>query len=336
MAFTLDPKLAGFLGSTLQDVGYGLSNAPTFATGLGRSVERGQERAPERSAYAIEEKAAADKQAAMQAQTELRAKYSSFFSQQGENDYARAVADGIIEPGDAYRDWMTKKAGGGGPAPTTDMQNYEYGQQNPGFNDWRTQKGAQPPPSGYQWTPEGQLGFIPGGPNDPKNKPQGQMSATMQKELFEADETVVAGKGVTQALDTALDLNKTAWDGPFAEQRAYAGALAGNQDAATTLELKNIVTQQALEQLKLIFGAMPTEGERKILLEIQGSVDQPRGVREAIYTRAKALAVRRIAANQQKGEALRNGTYFEEGFSPVPAAPGGDIDSLVNKYLTGP
>lgn len=183
--------------------------------------------------------------------------------------------------------------------------------------------GAADAPSGYQWTPENTLTFIPGGPHDPANKPQGSMSATMQKELFEADETVVAGQGVTQALDTAIKLNETAIDGPFAEQRAYAGALMGDPTGQATLELKNIVTQQALEQLKVIFGAMPTEGERKILLEIQGSVDQPRAVRAKIYQRARELAERRIAANQQKAQALRSGQYFEEGFSPLPAAAPG-------------
>ena len=100
----------------------------------------------------------------------------------------------------------------------------------------------------------------------------------------------------------------------------------GEQGGIATQELKNVVTAQALESLKAVFGGMPTEGERKILLEIQGSVDQPKPVREAIYKRARAAAERRIAENARKAAALRSGQYFEGGYS-AQTQPAGNVTS---------
>jgi hypothetical protein len=77
------------------------------------------------------------------------------------------------------------------------------------------------------------------------------------------------------------------------------------------MELDNVVTSQALSQLKAIFGAAPTEGERKILLDIQGSASQPADVRKAIFTRARAAAERRLGFYQQRSKELRGGEFYK-------------------------
>ena len=74
--------------------------------------------------------------------------------------------------------------------------------------------------------------------------------------------------------------------------------------------LNNIVTGNALEMLKATFGGAPTEGERAILMQLQGSANLPRAQREAIYTRAIQMAERRTQSNQVKAEGIRSGAYF--------------------------
>ncbi len=147
------------------------------------------------------------------------------------------------------------------------------------------------------------------------------MNSTIQKELFEAEDAVAAGGYVMSALDSAINLNKSAADGAWAGQRATIGAnipdigiFNGDQTDQSTIQYQNIVNELALNQLKTIFGAAPTEGERKILLEIQGSVEQPRAVREQILQRAKQMAERRIAEAQAKAAGLRSGQYFQPGY----------------------
>jgi hypothetical protein len=56
---------------------------------------------------------------------------------------------------------------------------------------------------------------------------------------------------------------------------------------------------------------------------VQGSINQPRAVREAIFKRAKAAAERRLKFNQERAGALRNDEYFAPGYSPVAGGAGG-------------
>jgi hypothetical protein len=136
------------------------------------------------------------------------------------------------------------------------------------------------------------------------------LGATAQKELFEADESAMAGENVINSLDQAIALNDKAYYGPAAKTRGEVMSWFGSEGGEATSNVTNIVTGQALDQLKATFGAMPTEGERKILLEIQGSVNQAPAVRAEIWKRAKALAQRRIEFNRNKAKGLRDGTYF--------------------------
>lgn len=145
-------------------------------------------------------------------------------------------------------------------------------------------------------------------------KGEGRMSPTAQKELFEADETTQSASNVISLLSKAKEINKGAMYGPYSEIRAKGlSLLPGENDKANkTIDLNNIMTGQALESLKLIFGGMPTEGERKILLDMQASVDKTPTQREAILNRALELAQRRMEFNKNKAEGLRSGKYFKQ------------------------
>jgi len=147
-----------------------------------------------------------------------------------------------------------------------------------------------------------------------------KMSSIEQKELFEADETAQASENVIGMLDEALSINEKAYSGPAAKERAIGASwLPGDNEAAdATINLDNIMTGQALESLKAVFGGMPTEGERKILLEMQASVGKTPKQRADIIARAKKAAENRIRFNKQKAESLRSGTYRKE--SPVSPA----------------
>ena len=75
--------------------------------------------------------------------------------------------------------------------------------------------------------------------------------------------------------------------------------------------------QQVLPQLKSIFGSNPTEGERGIIMELQGSSSLPIKTRNSVIARAKQAAQRRLQFNEQKAKQLREGTYFgTEGMRP--------------------
>ena len=148
------------------------------------------------------------------------------------------------------------------------------------------------------------------------------MSATAQRELFDADENVLATQSGIEMLDQAIKLSPTAYEGVGASQRATAATMLPDafEPAGTkeTLEFDLLLKQQVLPQLKSIFGSAPTEGERAILLELQGSSSLPKATRENLLKRARNMANQRLQFNKQKAQKLREGSYFMEQPAVMP------------------
>lgn len=160
---------------------------------------------------------------------------------------------------------------------------------------------------------------------------QSPLTATDKKAILEADEMVLASRAALPLIDRATQLNDKAYDGFTAGTRGMVTGAFGSEAGLATQELNNVVLSQALGQLKAIFGAAPTEGERKILLDVEGSVDQPAPVRKAIFERAKAAAERRMQFYQQRADEMRGGSYYKPGGQQQGGgAP--NIDDLVRKY----
>lgn len=169
-----------------------------------------------------------------------------------------------------------------------------------------------------------ELGLQPGTPEYRSYTLTGKMpredqplpTALDRKAVADADDRALGAQSAIDALTEAKRLSPKAYAGPQAGNRGYVSSLFGSEAGTTTTDLDNLVTTQALGQLKSIFGAAPTEGERKILLDIQGSVSQPDKVRQRIYDRGIALAKRRLQENQEKAAELRGGTYYKPGGGP--------------------
>jgi hypothetical protein len=152
---------------------------------------------------------------------------------------------------------------------------------------------------------------------------QQMLTATDKKAILESDDKVATNQAVLKALDEAMALNDKANQGWFAGTRASIGNnlpdivvpdfVSSPESSAATTNLDNAVVGQALTQLKAVFGGNPTEGERKILLDLQGSSSQPKAVRKEIFERAKRAAQSRLAINAREAEQLRGGTYYKPG-----------------------
>lgn len=153
------------------------------------------------------------------------------------------------------------------------------------------------------------------------------LTATDKKAIMEAEEGALASQGAIESLMRAKELSKKAYAGPMAGTRGYTTSLFGSEGGSATVELDNELKTNALNQLKAIFGGAPTEGERAILMEIQGSSALPAEVREKIYNKAIVLATRRLELNKRRAEEMRTGSYYKSGEpgSGVPSiAPQGD------------
>lgn len=166
---------------------------------------------------------------------------------------------------------------------------------------------------------------------------QTPLTATDKKAILEADEAVSSTEAAIQGLKRAKELSPKAYTGPMADVRGYGASLVGNDAGEATVELNNVITTNALTQLKAIFGGMPTEGERKILLEVQGSVNLPDKARQAIYDRAIEAANRRLAFNKQRADQMRGGTYYKpQGAKPQPPIAGNIPPAAINALRSNP
>lgn len=152
------------------------------------------------------------------------------------------------------------------------------------------------------------------------------LSPQEQKELFEADDVVNASKSALLTLQRAIELSPLAYEGFGAgARRSVARNIPGvkeSEGVTASTELETLISENALSQLKAIFGGAPTEGERKILLDIQGSLSMTDKERQAIYKRAMAAAARRLKSNQEKMDRIRKGSYSSRA-EPDEQADGG-------------
>lgn len=157
---------------------------------------------------------------------------------------------------------------------------------------------------------------------------QAPLTATDKKAILEADEAVLTNRGVITALDEALKLNDQVNTGFMASRRATLGnylpdwlvpdEVSSPESSKATANFENLVLGQALQQLKSTFGAAPTEGERKILVDLQSSVNQPPEVRKEILDRARRLAQARLEFNEQRARDMRGQTYFKPRAQGTP------------------
>jgi hypothetical protein len=162
------------------------------------------------------------------------------------------------------------------------------------------------------------------------------LTATDKKAILEADDAVAQNEAAIDALKQAKALSKQAFGFRGASVAGEVGALFGSETGQATVELDNVVKGQALASLKSIFGAAPTEGERKILLEIQGSSSQPDAVRQKIFDRAISMAERRLTFNRERAQSMRGGDYYKPKDGAAPKAAPSDALAQQGAPQSGP
>lgn len=167
---------------------------------------------------------------------------------------------------------------------------------------------------------------------------QAPLTATDKRAILDADDAVLANTAVIDQLNSVItpdasgkSLNDRAGSGMFAGVQSFAArndptGLLDDETGQATTELQNIVLGQALSSLKSIFGAAPTEGERKILVDLQASIDKTPQERKPIIERAIRMAKARLKFNEDRAASLRGGSYYKAGGGPATSADGITIE----------
>lgn len=165
------------------------------------------------------------------------------------------------------------------------------------------------------------------------------LSATETKIVDEADTNIQNLLITEDALSQALKLNDQAYSGALANEITW---LDTNLDwlpwydtddrSRATSDFNNLILQQVASSLKSTFGAMPTEGERQFLVQLQASVEKDPKVREGIIKRALEFTRLRREFNQWKSDAIRQGQYRNQSYVDFLRA---SSDPIAKRILMG-
>lgn len=262
------------------------------------------------------------------------------FLRQTNPELAQAVESGAIAPGDAYKMYYQQKLeaekpkkpnlmGAGGAIYNADTDTWitppKSADDNKIYGDVNARISAAEQFGLTKDSPAYQSYVLTG---KMPREDQAPLTATDKKAILEADEMVMVNEGAISALDQAMNLSDSANAGWGAGARAAVGNnlpdlmvpdfVSSPESSAATTNFDNAVIGQALTQLKAIFGGAPTEGERKILLDLQGASSMPKEVRKEILNRAKTLAEKRLEFNRQRAASLRGGDFYKPQGAGVP------------------
>lgn len=120
-------------------------------------------------------------------------------------------------------------------------------------------------------------------------------------------------------LRKAYQINPNTFDNTKIE-RAQRLALeeAGVKDPklSATREVENLLASQALSKLKATFGGNPTEGERAILMELEGANAKTVEARANIMQRAYKAAKERRAREEKRLNEIKSGLYRSTDSTP--------------------
>jgi hypothetical protein len=163
------------------------------------------------------------------------------------------------------------------------------------------------------------------------------LSPTDKKAILEADQMVMASQQGLGMLNQAKTLNPKAAGGFGMGTLADIFAQIGDETALNTRDLENVLQSNVLPQLKVIFGGAPTEGERQILLDLQGSAKKTVEERKRIIDRSIAAANARIKFYQDQANDLRGGTYYSpsRGQPQPSAAPATSAPAPKKTFTSG-
>jgi hypothetical protein len=97
--------------SALMGFAAGLGQGNNFGQGVGYGLQYAMQGQQQDDANAIRAKEEAARQQQMADAAALKEKYSAFFMEQNRPDIAQGIADGIVEPGAAYMDFIKPQGG---------------------------------------------------------------------------------------------------------------------------------------------------------------------------------------------------------------------------------
>lgn len=126
------------------------------------------------------------------------------------------------------------------------------------------------------------------------------------------EDTISGLDSVLQDLSRAYQLNPNTFGNTVierAQRKLLQETGAKDPKLSNTTEVENLLGQQVLSKLKSTFGAAPTEGERAILMELEGAGSKTPEDRAKIIQRAYKAAKERRVREEKRLNEIKSGLY---------------------------
>jgi hypothetical protein len=139
-----------------------------------------------------------------------------------------------------------------------------------------------------------------------------RMPAAMIEMKAQSEDMVSSLTQAMEDLKEAYALNPNSYSGSALDQLQYVPLAALGSDApkvVNTRRIENLLGEQALGRLKATFGAAPTEGERKILMDLQGIGAKSLEERGEIMLRLYDVLQQRRDREAQRLQEIESGSY---------------------------
>jgi hypothetical protein len=141
---------------------------------------------------------------------------------------------------------------------------------------------------------------------------QSKLTGPELKLKVEAEDNIASGKQSLADLKQAYALNPNSLAGGWLDKgQQFLSEAAGSKDPTivNTRVLNNLLGSQGLAKLRATFGGSPTEGERSILLELEGIGAKTKDERGQIIKRAYKVLQDRQAREQSRLDQINLGAY---------------------------
>ena len=146
-----------------------------------------------------------------------------------------------------------------------------------------------------------------------EQKKQGARLTPKELDLrVETEDAINAGTSAVGALKKALELNPTTFDSSLkdkAQRLLLEETQTDHPRVVASREQENLLSTQAVTQLKTLVGGNPTEGERTIILQLQGIGAKGREERKRIIESSIEAVKSRITRNKKRLEDIKAGRY---------------------------
>ena len=128
----------------------------------------------------------------------------------------------------------------------------------------------------------------------------------------DSQDTITNSEQALKDLSEAFKLNQHSYSGSWVDRAQYlALSKSGSEDqkVKNTERMENLLGQAAIGKLKASFGGNPTEGERTILLELEGAKSKNTETRKEIIARAYAALKARTNKERARLKDIEEGKY---------------------------